>query len=226
MQIFVKSITGKTILLNIKPSETIDHVKSLIEKREGIPKEHQRLISGKNLQNYKTISDYNIKNLSTIYMSLRLRSSMPIIIKTLSTKTILNVNPFDTISNIKKLIEDNKGIQSENQRLLFNGKSLKNEKTLNDYNINRLSIIHLVYNPLKNNRIMKISITNIVGKKIFISVKPSNIIKDIKDEIQNIVGIDKDNQALLLGDKILKNNGIISDYNIKEGDNLLLLILI
>ena len=224
MQIFVKTLTGKTILLNIEPSETIENVKSLIETLEGVPKEHQRLIAGKYLKNNKTISDYKIQNLATIYMSLILRSSMQIIIKTFSSKTILNVNPFEPIANIKNQIEDNKGIKIKNQRLLFHGKDLEDEKTLNDYNINSGAIINLVYKPFNNNDI-KISITNILGEQIFLFVKPSNIIQDIKNEVQNILGVDAENQSLLLGDKILKNNGIISDYNIKEGDNLLLLLL-
>ena len=74
MQIFVKTLTGKTILLNVEPSETVENIKNLIQEEEGVPKEQQRLISYKELYNYKTLSQYNITNLSTIYLSLYIKS--------------------------------------------------------------------------------------------------------------------------------------------------------
>ena len=64
---------------------------------------------------------------------------------------------------------------------------------LNDYNINNVAIINLVYKPFKNNNIIKVSITNISGEKLFLSVKPSNIIQNIKYENQNILGVDAKN---------------------------------
>ena len=76
MQIFVKTLTGKTIVLNVEPSETVEDIKNLIQKEEGVPKEQQRLISYKELMNNKTLSEYNITNLSTIYLSLFLKSSL------------------------------------------------------------------------------------------------------------------------------------------------------
>ena len=65
MQIFVKTLSGKTIVLNAEPKQTIEEIKSIIEDIEGVPKDEQRLISHKELKNNKTLYDYNIKNLST-----------------------------------------------------------------------------------------------------------------------------------------------------------------
>ncbi len=74
MQVFVKTLTGKTISVDVEPDESVESLKSKIQEKEGIPPDQQRIIfGGKQLDSMKSLSDYEIDDDSTVHLVLRLR---------------------------------------------------------------------------------------------------------------------------------------------------------
>ena len=138
MQIFVTTLNGKTITLDVEPTETIERVKLLIEDKEGIPQFLQKLkFHSKILYDGTTLSDYHIEKLSTLFLSLEMGTFCFIIYDEDKSFPIYRYCDCccDTLF-LKEKIQEKLGIDVCNQELSVNGKILKDDEHLRSNGIN------------------------------------------------------------------------------------------
>uniref|UniRef100_A0ACD6AAH3 Uncharacterized protein n=5 Tax=Avena sativa TaxID=4498 RepID=A0ACD6AAH3_AVESA len=140
MEIFVKTLTGKTITVKVDPSDTIYVVKAKIQ-------DQQCLIFGREeLDDGLTVADYGIQDESTLQLVARpQRRKMLILVKTLTNRVIaLEVENLDTVDAVKAKIQGELNIPVDQQRLVFDGEQLSDGRTMADYGVKQQDTIHLV----------------------------------------------------------------------------------
>jgi len=213
ISIFVRTPEGKKIRLKVDPEETVEDVKKKVEDQIGIPVPDQTLLFDDNeLDDPTTLNENGIKHGNT----LDLKPAMKIHVKHWDgTKLTLDVKPDDTLDSVKETVNEELGIPKPQQRLTFDGKPLrKDSKTLEEYKIQDQDTLHL--EP------MEVHVKTPDGKTLTFRVEPTDTIEDVKDKVEEKIGLPVPDQRMLFDGEELKNDPTLEDYDIQNGDTLFL----
>jgi ubiquitin C len=237
MQIFVKTLAGKKIKLDVESSDLIENLRIKIQDEEGTPASHQRLIfSGKQLEDGRILGDYGVKNQSLIILIIIPPPGMQILVQTLTLKTIpLDVELSDSIESIKTRIQSKEGIPPNLQKFIFLGEELDDRRTLADYKVQNKSIINLLFKhpsdvqispDIQTSSSIQVLIKTLTGKVIELTVETSDLVENLRNKIKNKEGIPPSQQRLIFGGNQLEDGKTLAEYNVENGSTIHLVLRI
>lgn len=205
-------------ILDISPSDSIRNVKEILRSKEDILISivDMRLFNGaKELPNIKLVKDCELEEGSLLHLIVPpSKYCMTIFIEGPNSKaSVLQIEPSDTIKLVKSEIEQRQGIPRERIILLFTGKELEDGETLNDYGVQRGSVLQMKILP-KN--LVEIFIETLYGKAFVLKFDSSNTIETVKIEIQKREGISHDQIRLFFAGIELENSQTLISYNIEN----------
>jgi len=180
--------------------EKCDYIKDKVQKKKDISSQ---------LEGDKKFTNININDESKYLIG-----NMRVFVKNITGETtLIEVGPSSTVKDLKDKIKEQKNIPNMNQRLIYNGNHLEDEKYLTDYNIKNESLIFLI-TYISNG--MNVQVKCPSGKTLSFNIQSSDTVKDFKDKIEEKENIPSDHQSLIFNGNKLENERKISDYNIKD----------
>lgn len=242
-KIYVQSSSGEKYTVKIDIGAKVREMKSVLSKQLGFELAEQRLIfAGNELHDNDVLHECNVCDGSTIHLIMLHFRDWVIYIKMLNGNSFtLECKAHNTIGTIKAMIHDEELIPADQQRLVFAGQALDDDrKTLTDYNIKHKDVIHLAFKRGESLPLSKISVGKIFVKAPYhapmrVDVSSSDTIANVKIKVQRILVDPAANdqeefpefvpyeQELMLAGKRLNNDLVLGDLGIKDGDTLHLL---
>ena len=219
VQIFVKTLTGKTITLQVHPSDCVEDMKIRIQDKEDIaPELRYYIYAGNLLKDGHSLSEYSFSDGCTVLMA----SDYMLINVSVndSGETFpLVVSPSELVEDVKYHVQLRKDIPQEQQCLIFAGKQLEDGRTLAHYNIQEectLDLVHLLHGGVQ------IFVKTLTGKTITLQVHPSDCVEDMKIRIQDKEDIAPELRYYIYAGNLLKDGHSLSEYSFSDGCTVLM----
>jgi len=220
IQVRVKITENDIVTLEAKPNDTIRELKKIIGKEKVFPPELQELYFGNNnLEDTKTLKDYNLHEESTLDLFARNKNAIPIFVRLRIDKYTVDVNLDWTVNELKKEIYRRVGLEANKQKLIFNSQTLSDKKTLKDCNIVKECTILLV--PAFPG-IMQIFVKLWTGKIYTLYVSKGYTIAKFKQIIYEKMNLKPVYCKLIFMTMQLEDNKTLDDYNIVQESTVLL----
>jgi len=214
LQLFVKSLNGKVIPLEVESSATVLDLKSKIREKVGIAPDQYRLsLSGRSLDDNLTLDQCKVYKEATLEMLLRIH------IQTLQTGQTfdLDVPETESLESVRTRIQAEVGYMPCQQRLIYAGKVLEDGFSLKEYSISRDALLQLT---LKHSTAISISVRLETDTLIPLTVDLSDTVEMVKGQIQGKCGLPQEQQRLFLADWLLENSQTLAACNIQTGSVL------
>ena len=227
--IYVRNLLGKTVAVEIMPSDTVGDVKTRISNKEGIPVSQQRLIfRGQTLSNEELIKHCNIEQQSSLQLALEApevaeEKLISVYVRTVTGK-ILTVEIPSTakVIELKKKVQTLEGLLPGHQKLILAGVELANGATLDSYNLNMLTTLQLIIS-VPEETLRNIFITTPLGKVLTVGISSCESVRELKGKIGEKVGVVPAQQKLIFRGQELGDNKLLVDYGIEKESHLVLM---
>lgn len=223
IQIFVRTVTGKTFMLAVSLSDMIGDVKAKIENLKGIPSNQQELlIRGEPLRDSLKLRDCNIETESTFYLTLtsprKADDSLRLFIRTAEKTQALRVSADSTVKQVKEDIFAVEKVPVEYQRLFLGSMELRDEAILSSHGIQSNHSLSLrVVDPVA---LQVVYIRNLLGKTVSVEISSTDKVKTLKSRVFAKEGIPVEQQRLVFHGVDLDDEQFINHYNIEQESNL------
>ncbi len=220
VMVFVKTLTGQTIMLRVTPRDTVAQVKAKIEQQEGIPVGKQRLIFvGEQLHDDHCFLDYRIEHESAVHLVIRERGvSFEVYVRAPSGRShVFEVDPQGSIEQIKNKLRDREGIPCDIQQFFYNERRLEHDRPLAELGVVSGSTLRL---SIDQNRSTQVFVS-VPGHDTFpLWVSQDYTILRVKQLIAEKKEIEPELQRLFFARNLLDDDRTLADYTIESNHML------
>lgn len=215
VMVFIKTLTGRTIMVRVTPSDTVSMVKAKIEQQEGIPAERQRLIFvGEQLHDQRRLLDYRIEHESALHLVYRSGDGFQIFVQVANGRSMVcEVQPNDTISSVKVRVREREGVPLDLQELFLDGRKLENSLTIRECGVTANGTLNLVVDQGRNTQIF---VSLHTGETLSMWVNPEETVLRLKELISDRKDVPVDVQEIYFARRQLDNERTLNSYTIEN----------